>query len=79
MLYQLEEGKLEIATDRNAQRLEDCILVLKAGRGEIGSLSAMVAAKAIIDETLREHEKWKNEPSIAERNKKIDQILKSDK
>lgn len=78
MVYQLEQGKLEVTTDKNAQRLEDCILILLAGRSEIGPLAAMIATKAIIEKALEEHRAWQQDPAIAERNKKIDQILEQE-
>lgn len=45
--------------EKNAQRIDDCIAVLRAGKESIGHLAALFAAKAIIDEAIIEHDEWK--------------------
>lgn len=64
-------------TNKNAQRLEDCIVVLKAGRSSIGDLAAMIAAKSIIDVAIAEHEKWELDQKPKEMYKKEDDTQKA--
>lgn len=44
----------------NQQRLRDCIAVLEAGKaGHISDLAAMIAVRAIIDNAISDHKKWR--------------------
>ena len=64
-------------TDKNQQRLEDMIEVLKAGRENMGALAAMIAAKAIANKALKEYEQYQNLPLVKDMHAEAGEVYDS--